>query len=152
MKRNLKPSILTKTAFIIALLLFLSQPLQAQTCPATTDVNGDGLTLTVSDMTYLFDFLYNCGPTPPDIFTADLNGDCIVDTNDIHVFEEYFAVGLAAFDPYGGYPVETCCEPIVIRADVIAILFGMMHISRGSACLEAIDDTLYITDLDLVPG
>lgn len=151
MKVSLKPSILMLTAFIIALLLSISPPVQAQ-CQCTADVNDDGLPLTVADMTFLVDFLYFCGPVPPILYNSDLNGDCIVDTNDIKVYEEYFAIGLPAFDPYGGYPVETCCEPIVIRADIIANLFGMHHISRGSACLESVDDTLHITDLNLVPG
>ena len=151
MKYYLKSSILTSIAFITALLFSVSPQLQAQ-CPGDGDVNGDGITLNINDMTFLVNFLYNCGPIPPDLFKADLNGDCIVDTNDVHVYEEYFAIGLLAFAPYGGYPVETCCEPVVIRADIIAVLFGMQHISRGSACLEAIDDTLFVTDLDLVPG
>jgi len=146
-----KSSILTITAFIFVLLLSITQPVKAQ-CYADTDVNGDGLTLTIADMAFLMDFLYNCGPHIPELYKADLNGDCIIDTNDIHVYEEYHMYGLAAFDPYGGYPVETCCEPIVIRADITANLFGMQHISRGSACLQAVDDTFHITDLDMVPG
>ncbi len=146
-----KSSILTITAFVFVLLISITQPVKAQ-CYADTDVNGDGLTLSINDMSFLIDFLYLCGPTPPDLYKADLNGDCIIDTNDIHVFEEYYIYGLAAFDPYGGYPVETCCDPIIKRANIVATLFGMQHNSRGSACLEDIDDTLHITDLDLVPG
>ncbi|MFH2048012.1 MAG: dockerin type I repeat-containing protein [bacterium] len=151
MKLYLKPSVLIKTVFIIVFLLSISPQVYAQ-CFANADCNGDGITLSINDMVFLVNFLYNCGSTPPDLFNCDLNGDCIVDTNDVHVYEEYMSIGLPAFAPWGGYPVPTCCEPIVIRADIVANLFGMQHISRGSACLEAIDDTLHISDLDLVPG
>ncbi len=77
---------------------------------ADGDANCDGATLTVADLVELIRVLYNGGTPCPDFYTnSDLNGDCVVDTLDVLVYQDYFASGMAAFAPYGGYPVPACC-------------------------------------------
>lgn len=82
-----------------------------ETCEADSDINDDGTVLSVADMTYLLHYLFDQGPAPPVPYKADLNGDCAVDQLDLELYQSYFADGLGVFDPYGGYPPPTCCEP-----------------------------------------
>jgi hypothetical protein len=84
---------------------------QEQTCEADTDVNNDGMVLSVADLTYLHHYIFNDGPAPPIPYKADLNGDCMVDQLDYELYQRYFIEGLAVFGPYGGFPPPACCEP-----------------------------------------
>jgi hypothetical protein len=81
-------------------------------CYADADVNNDGMVLSVADMTYLVRYLSGDeGAEIPIPYKADLNADCMIDYLDYEVYADYFANGLAAFNPYGGYPPVTCCDP-----------------------------------------
>ncbi len=79
------------------------------TCFADGDADGDGLILTVADLAYLTNYLYSGGPAPDPWWRMDLNGDCQLDIQDEAVFNDFLTNGMSAFDPYGGYPVQTCC-------------------------------------------
>ena len=79
-------------------------------CWADADVNNDGIVLSVADLVYLFRYLAGEDIEIPVPYKADLNGDCMIDFLDFEVYNDYFNYGLAAFNPYGGYPVLTCCE------------------------------------------
>ena len=46
------------------------------------DVNNDG-TYDISDLVALMAFLYQGGSAPPIMSNADVNGDCVIDTNDV---------------------------------------------------------------------
>jgi hypothetical protein len=83
------------------------------TCHATGDANNDGVPLTVGDMAYLAAFINASGPTPPVLYSCDLNGDCVINSLDLQVYQNYFIYGMSVFNPYGGYPVLTCCNPTV---------------------------------------
>jgi Dockerin type I domain len=80
-------------------------------CYATGDFNCNGTPLQVADLVGLIRYLNGtvlepeCGE-----MVCDLNGDCIVDTNDAIVFQDFLTYGMVAFDPFGGYPVPSCCE------------------------------------------
>jgi hypothetical protein len=82
-------------------------------CFADGDCDGNGVTLTVADLAYLISYVFQGGNPCVPWYSGDLNGDCVVDARDIVVFQNYLAIGLPAFDPYGGYPVPTCCDSII---------------------------------------
>jgi hypothetical protein len=106
------------------------------TCNATADINNDGLPLTISDLAYLSMFLNQCGPIPPYLFTADLNGDCVINSADSALFRDYFTFGISVFNPYGGYPVPTCCDPTVSAPRDTITIFGLKHVANNFACLD----------------
>lgn len=106
------------------------------TCNATADINNDGIPLTISDLAYLSAFLNQCGPIPPNLFTADLNGDCVISSADSALFRAYFTSGLSVFNPYGGYPVPTCCNPTVSAPRDTITIFGLKHVANNFACLD----------------
>jgi hypothetical protein len=81
-------------------------------CYADGDCNGDGMPLTVADMAYLLAYLTSGGPAPIPPWSGDLNGDCVTDMLDVVVYQDFFTYGLPVFDPYGGYPVLTCCDEV----------------------------------------
>jgi len=119
-------------------------------CFSNTDINNDGLTLTVADLVYLIDFVNGLGPAPDSMHSADLNGDCRIDQLDIEVFEEYFAIGLGAFSEF---PVPTCCDPDTVRGACCFI--DTCHVRHPNNC-EVImgygyqgDGTFCYTDGDL---
>ncbi len=114
---------------------------------ADADINNDGIALAVADLSYLAQFIAACGETPPDLHSADLNGDCIVDTLDIKVFQNYLMYGMSVFAPYGGYPVPTCCGPTAVVIPDTLEIWGLQHTSLGTACLEAAGESLEVTRL-----
>jgi len=79
---------------------------------ATGDCNGDGIPLSVADLSYLIQYLFSGGAPPNPLWDSDLNGDCVVDSLDAAVYNDYFIYGLSVFDPYGGYPVPACCDTV----------------------------------------
>ncbi len=99
-------------ALFTALMLFaLVVPVQAQQyCDATGDVDGDGQPLTGTDFRILVQALNKDGAIPSDAYLSDINGDWVVDTNDVLVFLDYYENGLAAFNNCGGYPCSTDCS------------------------------------------
>ena len=78
------------------------------------DCNVDGNVLTVLDLVYLIQFLQGNAAPPSAPYHSDLNGDCVVDSNDYKLYQSYFTYGLSVFAPYGGYPVPTCCSVDVV--------------------------------------
>ena len=78
-------------------------------CLAYGDVNGDGINLTMGDLVFLNGYIYHGGPPPPRPYEADLNGDCVIDSSDYKIYQNYFVYGLSAFSRY---PVPTCCHPV----------------------------------------
>jgi len=84
------------------------------TCYAGFDINGDGLPLTVADFVALLRMItdINAGtiPIPDTLYRADLNGDCVVDSVDLNIVNNYFIYGISALPPL---PVATCCYPTV---------------------------------------
>jgi len=114
------------------------------TCYATGDANNDGVGLTVGDLVYLNDFINACGPAPIPLYSCDLNGDCVVNPADLQLYNDYFASGIGVFDPYGGYPVPTCCEPTAERAPDTVAMFGTRFYSEGVACLGIVDGSLCV--------
>ena len=78
-------------------------------CLVDTDINGDGLALSVSDYMYLVAYVYGGGPAPIPLWRGDLNADCFVDQGDIELYECYFEYGLSCFDPWDGPMHFTCC-------------------------------------------
>ena len=103
--------------YIPQFILSIHEDIPAGTgCIDTTwamgDCNGDGMPLTVADMVYLVDYLFGGGPAPAILYDSDLNGDCIIDSLDAAVYNDYFVYGMSVFDPYGGYPVPACCDTV----------------------------------------
>lgn len=104
------------------LLLLLGSTVDAQTatpdvnnnttCYATGDVNGDGITLTISDLSALIAFVYNGVLPSGPLWQCDLNGDKHVDQLDIDKFRCYLTYGMSCFPVF---PVPTDCEPDTVR-------------------------------------
>ncbi len=94
-------------------------------CLATGDIDGNGVPLTDIDLEILIGIVYGWAPPIDSMCHADLNGDCAVDQEDIELLECFLQNGPSCFTPYGGYPVETCCNPNTVT---------------GSCCLA---DTCY---------
>ncbi len=114
-------------------------------CYANADADNNGIGLTVADLSYLAAFINGCGPVPAVIYNCNLNGDGIIDTMDIKVYQNYFTYGLSAFVPYGGYPVPGPCNPIPSpRPDTVNI-FGLEHVSAGTTCLGVSGGQLTVT-------
>jgi len=88
-------------------------PEALETCYSTTDINGDGIALSVADLLYLEQFVAGSGPPPQPLYQGDLNGDCIIDELDVDVFNCYIEQGMSCFPEY---PIPTCCHPDVFRS------------------------------------
>jgi hypothetical protein len=115
------------------------------TCFADGDADGNGIGLTVADLSYLTQFIADCGAPPDSLHKVDLNGDCVVDSNDIRIYVDYFTYGLSVFDPYGGYPVPTCCDPTLEPIPDTVTIFGLEHVSGGTACYDTTGGVLNVT-------
>jgi hypothetical protein len=81
-----------------------------RTCYATGDVNGDGLSLTLADLTYLVRYFSGAGPAPVPPYQGDINGDCVLDSLDAIMYQCFFINGMSCFPVY---PVPTCCSPYI---------------------------------------
>ncbi|MFH2049553.1 MAG: SdrD B-like domain-containing protein, partial [bacterium] len=114
-------------------------------CTATGDINDDGMPLTIGDISILIDHLFLCGQAPVELYEADLNGDCIIDSMDIIVWQDYMTYGYSVFDQYGGYPVPTCCDPEVVTVPDTVNIFGLEHISLGTACFSDNGEVLNVS-------
>ena len=82
------------------------------TCYATGDVNGDGLSLTIADLNELTAFVYNGVLPAGSLWQGDLNGDYYIDQLDIDMYNCYFAQGMSCFPVW---PVPTDCNPDTVR-------------------------------------
>jgi len=82
------------------------------TCYATGDVNGDGTSLSVADLTALMAFVYNGVLPNGPLWQGDLNGDDHVDQLDIDIYKCYFISGMSCFPIF---PVPTDCDPDTVR-------------------------------------
>ncbi len=89
-------------------------------CYAYGDINDDGLHLTISDLTYLIQFVNIGGPPPNLLYEGDLNGDCYIDQLDVDIFNCYLIYGPSCFT--NGYPVQTCCCPDTTRGACCALV------------------------------
>jgi hypothetical protein len=81
-----------------------------EVCYATGDIDGDTYALTGADYVTLLAYLAGLGPAPIPLYEADLNGDCVVDSLDGALFSDFLPNDTSVFDPYGGYPVRSCCH------------------------------------------
>ncbi len=104
-------------------------------CANYGDCNLDGVNLAVGDLVYLVRYISNTTPPRPFYVCFDFNGDCIIDSMDAVVFQNYFTYGLSAFDPYGGYPIPTCCP-------------GLPYSRPGETLWEAYIDDYLATPID----
>jgi len=76
-----------KKLFIATFLILISSTAlhaQIDTCANQFigDVDNSGAH-DIADLVYLMAFLYQGGPNPPVMSNADVNGDCLIDTNDV---------------------------------------------------------------------
>lgn len=98
-----------------ALTVSASSSSHADTCFATGDIDGSGVPLMTADLVYLVEYLSFNGPAPNPYLSADLNGDCTVDSLDLQKFACYLENGFSCFDVY---PVPTCCMDCSTLGDV----------------------------------
>ncbi len=113
----------------------------ADTCWVTFDIDGDGISFTVADLVYLVRLLGSCQDIPAEIYRADLNGDCVIDSLDINRADSLFKYGMMICDPAPCFPIPTCCNPEVR----LAILCGDLNCNRAVDILDitALIDHLY---------
>ncbi len=84
----------------------------SDTCWATGDVDGDGLSLTTGDLAALIAFVNNRVLPNGPLWQCDLNGDDHIDQLDIDIFQCFLAQGMSCFPVY---PVPTDCDPDTVR-------------------------------------
>ncbi len=60
---------------VLAVLFALGAGISPAYAGVCGDINNDGNGPDVSDLTYLVDYLFRGGPPPPQMYTADVNGD-----------------------------------------------------------------------------
>ena len=83
------------------------------TCWGYGDVDGDGMPLSVADLSRLVQFVHYGGNTPSPLYECDLNSDGFVDQADIDMLLCFFAGGGLSCFPQ--YPFPTNCDPDTIR-------------------------------------
>ena len=110
------------------------------------DCNSDGMGLTISDLICFAQFLHGITAPPSQPYHCDLNGDCVVDIDDITLYQNYFTFGISVFAPYGGYPVPTCCSVNVVVYDTCRI-FGLQNVSLGQASLDTAGGVLTVSNI-----
>jgi hypothetical protein len=113
------------------------------TCYADGDANGDDITLASADLAYLTDFIHGCGLAPVPLYSCDLTGDGYVNQADIDLYNAYFMYGMSVF--VDGYPVPCPCNPIAEVVPDTVNIFGLEHISLGTACLDDAGGVLTVT-------
>ncbi|MBU8932528.1 MAG: hypothetical protein KOO62_00835 [candidate division Zixibacteria bacterium] len=117
------------------------------TCYADGDANGNGTPFELADAVELSNVLINCASLTAPLYHVDLNGDCLVDSLDLILIVEFITTqDTSIFDPYGGYPVPTCCDPALARPPQTVEIFGLEHTSYGSSCLDTVNGELIIFD------
>ncbi|MCJ7423772.1 hypothetical protein MUP01_05835, partial [Candidatus Bathyarchaeota archaeon] len=114
-------------------------------CYADGDANNDGVGLTTADTTYLAGFINGCGPAPIPLYSCDLNGDGYVDPADLQLYRLYFWFGISVFDDYGGYPVLCPCNPDPAPVPDTVNIFGIEHVSGGTACFDTAGGVLTVS-------
>ncbi|MCI0405472.1 MAG: hypothetical protein L0209_05290 [candidate division Zixibacteria bacterium] len=80
------------------------------TCYAAGDINGDGFGLTVGDLVETIR-IFLCDAPLPDSnwYQIDFNADCVIDTADLRIYEDYWIYGPGIL--LRPFPVPTCCNP-----------------------------------------
>jgi hypothetical protein len=113
-------------------------------CSADGDVNVDGIPLTVADWVELIRIYNGMIPLDSQIWRADLNGDCIIDSVDVNLYECLFQHGMSCLP---GWPRVTCCNPQIKLC--CAGLVGNVDCDPGNSVdisdLTALIDHLYVT-------
>ena len=131
----------------VAILLLPGSSIQAQedTCYASFDINDDGIVLTVADLVHLLRHWAGGYPPVDSLYKADLNGDCIVDGNDVDMLNCFFTYGIAPCFPE--WPVPTCCDPLTVigacclgdscsmRTELHCAEIGGEYLGDGTKCL-----------------
>lgn len=84
--------------------------LSSHLCYATGDMDNDGYPLDQADYNLLSLILAGQATPSTPLYIGDLDGNCILDQQDLDIFQEYFVSGFSAFNRVGGYPVKTCCS------------------------------------------
>jgi hypothetical protein len=82
------------------------------------DVNGDGRTWTLDDLTYLIAYLVSGGPPPPNPIDADVDGFPGINMGDVVHFADYFVYGDCWPLPYVGVGIKKSI-PIRFSSDLI---------------------------------
>jgi uncharacterized protein (TIGR02145 family) len=70
----------------VILFLILSFSAFANICG---DINNDGAGPDISDLLWLVDYMFQDGPPPPQLYSADINGDFVVDISDVIFLVDY---------------------------------------------------------------
>ncbi len=88
----------------------LSSGSSTDTCYAAGDINSDGLILTVADLVETIK-IFSCEAPLPDsnLYQIDFNTDCLIDTADLRIYEDYWVYGPGILPR--PFPVPTCCNP-----------------------------------------
>jgi hypothetical protein len=113
------------------------------TCYADGDANGDAIALATADLVYLIDFIHGTGPAPVPLYSCDLNGDGYVNQADIDLFSNFYIYGMSVFT--NGYPVPCPCDPIPQPEPDTTTIFGIEHVSLGTACFDTTGGGLHVS-------
>ena len=125
-------------AVILLFVLFICPSARSFDCYGTSDVNDDGIVLSVADLVALTRAISNCGYEMTAPWAADITGDCVVDSSDYHLFSCYFETGIICL-PFG-FPLLTCCNPQVETVFIIGD-------ANGNHIINVLDVTALIGQL-----
>jgi hypothetical protein len=114
------------------------------TCWATGDVNGDGLSLTNADLIALANFVNNRILPMGPLWQCDLNGDDHVDQADIDIYTCYFTYGMSCFPIY---PVPTDCDPDTTLHPDSIVIFDLLHTPLGNAVIDSAEGDLIVSNV-----
>ena len=103
------------------------------------DVNGD-MVINIGDAIYLVTYLYHNGPTPPTPANADVNGDCEINYEDLHIL--YCMFGGVCIPEFELPPVLCACpDPVPDKRDTCDV--QMPGDADGNGVIER-EDVLYL--------
>jgi len=105
----------------------MAQVIDLLDCYSTTDCNGDGLTLSWEDLSYLENFVYYDGPAPDPLAQGDINGDTYIDALDIQLYLDYFTYGISVFPEF---PIPTVCNPDTVVGSCCGVVDSCLMLSR----------------------
>ena len=99
--------------FAVLMLQAFSEGAATETdsCLATSDLNGDGTPLTLSDLGLMIQVTTCEAPAPSNLYEVDLNGDCKVDRDDVFLYASYV---LFSPPPPPFQLIQTCCNPALV--------------------------------------
>ncbi len=95
-------------------LVYADNSTISRCCPVVLagDVDGNGITMSVSDLVALIRFVSTGAPPLPDYMNADVTGDCRISWADVWRYDSLFVYGCGDILPCYPFALCTCPSPV----------------------------------------